>query len=541
MSEEIDQHVLRKYDILQRLGRGAYGIVWKAVSRKNNQVVALKKCFDAFQNATDAQRTFREVMYLQELHGHENIVDILNVIRAENDQDIYIVTNFMESDLHAVIKAGILEEVHKQYVLYQVVRALKYMHSGELIHRDIKPSNILLNADCSIKLCDFGLARSVATTAGLLYDTNPVMTDYVATRWYRAPEILLGSPYYTKGVDIWAVGCILAEMLVGKPVFPGTSTLDQLERVMTVTGVPTDEDIASVRSPFAGTMLESIRLHSDRRSLAQMFPKATPDMLDVLQRCFRFNPNKRPTAVELLNHKLFAKFHDPKWEPDSPTVIKIILDDNFKLSASDYRDRIYDVVMRRKREINATRKDYSEPSSMIQAGTSTKAPASISQLTQGPGTPRQEPSELQRSSPGKYVYQTAKPSNGAPRPTVPTRAVSYMYRPAAAGQVGRPVSPVTSTYVYPSAPGRSTYNPGIVRPHSNQATVSRTSDKVSQVCEMEGSRGSPPRKTDCESSVEHRKPPKVHGPESSTSSSIAQPPPPSGYESFLSYVFGGKW
>lgn len=311
MSEEIDQHVLRKYDILQRLGRGAYGIVWKAVSRKNNQVVALKKCFDAFQNATDAQRTFREVMYLQELHGHENIVDILNVIRAENDQDIYIVTNFMESDLHAVIKAGILEEVHKQYVLYQVVRALKYMHSGELIHRDIKPSNILLNADCSIKLCDFGLARSVATTAGLLYDTNPVMTDYVATRWYRAPEILLGSPYYTKGVDIWAVGCILAEMLVGKPVFPGTSTLDQLERVMTVTGVPTDEDIASVRSPFAGTMLESIRLHSDRRSLAQMFPKATPEMLDVLQRCFRFNPNKRPTAVELLNHKLLRNSMTP--------------------------------------------------------------------------------------------------------------------------------------------------------------------------------------------------------------------------------------
>lgn len=539
MSEEIDQHVLRKYDILQRLGRGAYGIVWKAVARKNNQIVALKKCFDAFQNATDAQRTFREIMYLQELHGHENIVDILNVIRAENDQDIYIVTNFMESDLHAVIKAGILEEVHKQYVLYQVVRALKYMHSGELIHRDIKPSNILLNADCSIKLCDFGLARSVAATAGLLYDTNPVMTDYVATRWYRAPEILLGSPYYTKGVDIWAVGCILAEMLVGKPVFPGTSTLDQLERVMTVTGVPTQEDIDSIRSPFAGTMLETIRISSDRRSLAQMFPKATPDMLDVLQKCFRFNPNKRPTAVELLNHRLFSKFHDPKWEPDSPNVIKIMLDDNIKLSATDYRDRIYDAVMRRKREINATRKDDVDSSNITTDATSTKASASSNRPIQGPRTPRQEASDQQKSSPSSYVYQATKTSSAASRPTGPSRAASYMYRPTAAGAVGRPVSPVSASYVYPSAPGRSTYNPGIVRPHSNQATVSKTSHYVTQVVDVEGSRGLPPRRADAP--VEGREPQKAPAQESSTKSNLNQPPPQSGYESFLSYVFGGKW
>ena len=255
MTEEIDGSILRKYEILQRLGRGAYGVVWKALSRKTNQVVALKKCFDAFQNSTDAQRTFREIMYLQELHGHENIVEILNVMKAENDQDIYIVTDFMESDLHAVIRGGILEEVHRQYILYQIVRALKYMHSGDLIHRDIKPSNILLNSDCTIKLCDFGLARSVATTAGLLYDTNPVMTEYVATRWYRSPEILLGSPYYEKGCDIWALGCILSEMLLGKPPFPGNSTLDQLERVLVVTGRPSEEDIAAIQSPFAATML----------------------------------------------------------------------------------------------------------------------------------------------------------------------------------------------------------------------------------------------------------------------------------------------
>ncbi|KAF4710701.1 hypothetical protein FOZ63_026862, partial [Perkinsus olseni] len=199
MTEEIDRHVLRKYEIVQKLGRGAYGIVWKAIEKRTREVVALKKCFDAFQNATDAQRTFREIMFLQELNGHENIIRLLNVLKADNDQDIYIVCDYMESDLHAVIRANILEDIHKQ--------ALKYMHTGQMLHRDIKPSNILLNSDCQVKVCDFGLARSVVQMQDA--GSNPVLTDYVATRWYRAPEILLGSTSYTKGVDMWSVGCIL--------------------------------------------------------------------------------------------------------------------------------------------------------------------------------------------------------------------------------------------------------------------------------------------------------------------------------------------
>ena len=130
MSEEIESHILRKYEILQKLGKGAYGIVWKAIDKKKREVVALKKCFDAFQNATDSQRTFREIMFLQELNGHENIVRLLNVIRAENDRDIYLVFDFMETDLHAVIRANILEEIHKQYIIYQTLKAIKFLHTG---------------------------------------------------------------------------------------------------------------------------------------------------------------------------------------------------------------------------------------------------------------------------------------------------------------------------------------------------------------------------------------------------------------------------
>jgi mitogen-activated protein kinase 15 len=296
MTEDIDRHVLRKYEIVQKLGRGAYGIVWKAIDKKTRQVVALKKCFDAFQNATDAQRTFREIMFLQELNNHDNIVRLLNVMRADNDRDIYLICDHMESDLHAVIRAKILEDIHKQYIIYQTLRSLHYMHSGQMLHRDTKPSNILLNSDCHVRICDFGLARSIHQNGS---HTNPVLTDYVATRWYRAPEILLGSNSYTKGVDIWSVGCILGELLNGKPVFPGASTMNQLDRIMEVTGRPSQADIEAIKSPFAATMLDSLPA-SRARPLAEVFPTADKAALDLIQSCLMFNPEKRISTKEAL-------------------------------------------------------------------------------------------------------------------------------------------------------------------------------------------------------------------------------------------------
>jgi mitogen-activated protein kinase 15 len=226
MSDEVEQHVLDKYELIQKLGKGAYGIVWKAMDKKYKQIVALKKVFDAFHNVTDAQRTYREVMFLQELNGHENIIRLRNIIKADNNKDLYLVFDFMETDLHHVIRANILQEIHKQYIVYQILKSLKYIHSAELIHRDLKPANILIDSECHVKVADFGLARSVASTQD---DGNFKLTDYVATRWYRAPEILLGSTKYSKAVDMWSVGCILGELILGKPIFPGTSTLNQIE------------------------------------------------------------------------------------------------------------------------------------------------------------------------------------------------------------------------------------------------------------------------------------------------------------------------
>lgn len=347
MSEEIDKHVLKKYEIVQKLGRGAYGIVWKAIDKKTHEVVALKKSFDAFQNATDAQRTFREIMFLQELNGHENIIRLLNVLKADNDLDIYLICDYMESDLHAVIRANILQDVHKQYIIYQLLKSLKYMHSGQMLHRDIKPSNILLNSDCQVKVCDFGLARGITQQGDT--GANPVLTDYVATRWYRAPELLLGSTAYTKGVDQWSVGCILGELLSGKPIFPGTSTMNQLERVIEVTGRPTAEDIEAVKSPYAATMLE--QLTSTRpRKLNEMFPSASKEALDLMKCCLQFNPNKRISAKDGLRHPYVVQFHNPEDEWECDRVIKIPIDDNTKLTVQDYRERLYADVLRKKKE-----------------------------------------------------------------------------------------------------------------------------------------------------------------------------------------------
>jgi len=229
-----------------------------------------------------------------------------------------------ETDLHAVIRAGILEEVHKQYVIYQLLKSLYFLHTAELIHRDVKPSNMLLNSDCHVKLCDFGLCRSVSEMSSA---SAPVLTDYVATRWYRAPEILLGSTKYTKAVDIWAIGCILGEMIVGKPIFPGNSTMNQLERVLEATGRPTAEDVASIKSPFAATMLDSVT-SIRQRPLADMFPGASADALDLIRRTMAFNPEKRLTAYECLRHPYVAAFHNEADEPPCPYVLKIQVDDN---------------------------------------------------------------------------------------------------------------------------------------------------------------------------------------------------------------------
>ncbi|XP_073532978.1 mitogen-activated protein kinase 15 isoform X2 [Phyllobates terribilis] len=272
-------------------------------------------------------------MFLQEFGEHPNIIKLLNVIRAQNDKDIYLVFEYMETDLHAVIKKGsLLKDVHMRYILHQLLKATKFLHSGNVIHRDQKPSNILLDADCLVKLCDFGLARSlyqIQEDSG-----NPALTEYVATRWYRAPEILLASHRYTKGVDMWSVGCILAEMLLGKPLFPGTSTINQIERIMSVIPAPSQEDISAIRSDYGASVVS------------------------------RMNA-RRLTAEEALEHQYVRRFHSAAREPALDYDVILPLDDDIQLSVAEYRNKLYEMILERKtnarRQKRETLKESAEP------------------------------------------------------------------------------------------------------------------------------------------------------------------------------------
>ncbi|CAH1117252.1 unnamed protein product [Phaedon cochleariae] len=344
---EIDEHITKRFDIQKRLGKGAYGIVWKAIDRKTKEVVAVKKIFDAFRNQTDAQRTFREIMFLQSFKSHQNIVKLHSIHRAANNRDIYLGFEYMETDLHNVIKRGnILKDIHKRYVMYQLLKAIKYIHSGNVIHRDLKPSNVLLDSLCRCKIADFGLARSLTLgLEGSVSDTDPTLTDYVATRWYRAPEILIANRKYTKGIDLWSLGCILAEMTAGKPVFPGSSTVNQVEKIMATIPTPTHEDINLVCvSGMGSSMIKNASSVTKIPLNTILGPNVPPDALALINQLLVFNPHKRLNAAEALEQEYVAKFHDPSQEITMQSNVVIPLNDDVRLSVDDYRNKLYELM-----------------------------------------------------------------------------------------------------------------------------------------------------------------------------------------------------
>jgi len=294
----------------------------------------------------------------------------------------------METDLHAVIRANILEDIHKQFIVYQLLKAIKYMHTAQVIHRDMKPSNLLLNSECLVKVADFGLARSV-DFKDKEPGRHPVLTDYVATRWYRAPEILLGSTTYTKGVDMWSIGCILGELLGGKPMFPGTSTMNQLDRIIEVTGRPSKEDIDAIQSEFAGTMLESLP-DTEPRSLQSLYPNASEDAIDLLQKLLMFNPDKRITAEEALAHAYVGQFHNPDEEVSCEKQIHMPINDNKKLSVAAYREELYASVCKvavEKKEVRKQKPTKKKSSGTKKSSTGEKKKKSSSSAAKKEGAP----------------------------------------------------------------------------------------------------------------------------------------------------------
>ncbi|KAI9355097.1 kinase-like domain-containing protein [Zopfochytrium polystomum] len=300
-----------RYQLLRELGQGAYGVVCAAKSLETNQDVAIKKVLKVFEKSILAKRALREIKLLRHFNGHENITGLLDMDIADvtNFNEIYLVQELMEADLHQIIRSEQpLTDAHFQYFIYQICRGLKYIHSANVLHRDLKPGNLLVNADCELKICDFGLAR------GLSDSNTGFMTEYVATRWYRAPEIMLSFKSYTKAIDMWSIGCIFAELLGGKPLFKGRDYVDQLNQILCVLGTPDDATLRRIGSERAQLYIRSLK-KTYKVPWIQMFPKASPTALDLLERLLTFDPAARITVDEALAHPYLEAYHDVEDEP----------------------------------------------------------------------------------------------------------------------------------------------------------------------------------------------------------------------------------
>src|SRR6201992_4534984 len=198
----------------------------------------------------------------------------------------------METDMHRVIRTQDLSDDHCLYFISKTLRALKAMHSANVLHRDLKPSNLLLNANCDLKVCDFGLARSAASTD----DNSGFMSEYVATRWYRPPEIMLTFKQYTKAIDVWSVGCILAEMLSGKPLFPGRDYHHQLTLILDVLGTPTLDEFYAITTRRSRDYIRALPFRK-RRPFSQLFPNASPLACDFLTKTLVCHPLPSPCCL----------------------------------------------------------------------------------------------------------------------------------------------------------------------------------------------------------------------------------------------------
>ncbi|CAF1074412.1 unnamed protein product, partial [Brachionus calyciflorus] len=307
-------NVPNRYVNLNPLGYGAYGLVCSALDNTTQQQVAIKKLSQPFTTRVHAKRAYREIKLLKHV-DHDNIIRLLDIFTPANSfeemQEVYLVTNLMTSDLNNVLRTQRLSEDQIKFFIYQILRGLKYLHSASIIHRDLKPGNLTVNEDCGLRIIDFGLARS----------ETEEMTGYVATRWYRAPEIMLRWSHYTKAVDIWSVGCILAEMYIQRPLFPGSDHVNQLNRILDVVGYPSDDLLKEIS--------DDARQYLERTQRRQ-------------QRMLQLDPNNRITCDQALEHPYLETYHDEEDEPVGQNF-----DDRFEnqnVSELEWKKLIFDEI-----------------------------------------------------------------------------------------------------------------------------------------------------------------------------------------------------
>ncbi|GMS96866.1 hypothetical protein PENTCL1PPCAC_19041, partial [Pristionchus entomophagus] len=356
--QTLHYHIPHGYDDsnLEYLGGGSYGNVVKAraVARGDGKIltVAVKKMHHPFGSVNTARRVFREIRLLQ-LMRHDNVIRALDLYSPDKDfasfGDMYVVTEYAGHSLYEVLKNQRENNVihlqleHVKFILYQLLRGLKYIHSANVMHRDLKPSNLSLTSSCDLTVLDFGLARTVEKVPH-------GMSTYVMTRWYRSPEVIywkIGS--YDKQADVWSVGCIAAEMMINQPLFPGESTNSQYDMITALCGAPDQELLQKIEVNNSGQIRQVIERLShgrERRDFYAYFrkfnPELTDDAISFLDQMLQLDPERRLTVEQALQHEYLSDYHDTK---DEPIVAEpYTLEDNVEYTIQDWKKIIWNEI-----------------------------------------------------------------------------------------------------------------------------------------------------------------------------------------------------
>nr|XP_018915588.1 PREDICTED: serine/threonine-protein kinase NLK [Bemisia tabaci] len=281
------------------IGYGAFGVVWAVTDPRDGRRVALKKLPNVFQSLVSSKRVFRELKMLC-YFKHENVLSALDILQPPHldfFQEIYVITELLQSDLHKIIVSPQhLSADHIKVFLYQILRGLKYLHSARILHRDIKPGNLLVNSNCVLKICDFGLARVEEP------DSEKAMTQEVVTQYYRAPEILMGAKHYTAAVDVWSVGCIFGELLGRRILFQAQNAVQQLEMITDLLGTPTLIEMKNACKEARSHMLRQRPKSNNLSRLYLLSTQATYEAVHLLCRMLVFDPEKRISVSNALGH-----------------------------------------------------------------------------------------------------------------------------------------------------------------------------------------------------------------------------------------------
>ncbi|KPA86635.1 mitogen-activated protein kinase (MPK13) [Leptomonas pyrrhocoris] len=292
---------MQKYQILGKKGEGTFSEVLRAQDVKTKQFVAIKCMKKAFKSKEQVNR-LREIQAVRRLQPHPNIVDLIEVLFDRSTGRLALVLELLDMNLYELIKGRkqyLGEEKVRSY-MYQLLKGLDHAHRTGVFHRDIKPENLLLDGEGNLKIADFGSCKGV-------YSKQP-LTEYISTRWYRAPECLLTDGYYTYKMDLWSAGCVFFEMIALFPLFPGTSELDQVHRIHNVLGTPPSEVLDRLKK--FGSHMDFDFPNKQGTGLAKLLPHVSPEALDLMQKLLTYDDEHRCTAKEALRHPYFSTLRE---------------------------------------------------------------------------------------------------------------------------------------------------------------------------------------------------------------------------------------